>query len=142
MKSHEQYITSYNEYLPKLDPDNSIEQIEEIKKNYKQSHDQYMESHKEYIESPTKDETNDENYKQSHEQYMTFYEESLKKLYPQINADNSLTYFGQTLNQPSSTNIEDFKENQGQLNSDFILRHADPSAININNDISESTTLF
>ena len=107
MKSHEQYITSYNEYLPKLDPDNSIEQIEEIKKNYKQS-----------------------------------YDESLKKLYPQINADNSLTYFGQTLNQPSSTNIEDFKENQGQLNSDFILRHADPSAININNDISESTTLF
>ncbi len=46
-----------------------------------------------------------------------------------INPESSVSYFGIPLNYPSLTNIEDFKANQGQLNSNFILEYADPSAI-------------
>lgn len=78
-----------------------------------------------------------EEYMKSYAEYMKSYAEYINSLEQKINPDNSLKYFGQSLNTLEFANIEDFEANTNKLDRDFILRYADPSMIN--NKSSNST---
>ncbi|MEL4896067.1 DUF29 family protein [Crocosphaera sp. Alani8] len=114
--------------------------IETNYSNQKTAHDKYLQAHKKYINSNPQDKAennpnhntyieNHDEYLKAHDKYLKVHDEYMKELNLENQIENSLQYFGQSLTLPLLTDIENFQADQVQLNSDFILRYADPSVI-------------
>ncbi|MDJ0844470.1 DUF29 domain-containing protein [Crocosphaera sp.] len=125
---------------------NPPQQISEDYKEYDISHEEYMKKHKEYMESAERYLDNNQNgkisneqYVEEHKKYVENHEKYINIVPKNINLDNSLKYFGRFFNLPKPSDIGDPEAKLGQLNSEFILKNADPSAINIINNSSSSS---